>query len=437
MTQQGQSKSSKDGAIVEIPDSPPRRMDISQLYSPDKDALRAEVTSLREKLQFISAQSQNTLLSQNVEFRRVAAQYEEQARDINAAELAQQSAELTATFGSRMHQIESNIHAEANNALQTQHQTLGAEAELYIQQQQQQMIMVEQEEVKAYRAQVETLENAASYSYHKLHSDATEVVQTQQANLSTLWSELNEARHANSKHEEDKKQSQKALIVLQNENKALRDNVGHLRQVDKDATDAAREKADLVRQMEGLQAAMQNLQIKNKELKDQLTDGYTEQQDEDMDEDDYDADGEDDAAGEPLLQPPPQPHPEPRPALAQAQTTTDSSTVVYPLAHAVQHKEASSIVIDSLPRANTLKGWKMGVNRAVMAASGQPQPALAWITKAATSETLEGLEDDEGFDTLSVKLATSLLSLMKGALKQHIELKEEELMKEGKMLNGR
>ena len=96
MAQTNLAKSSKDGEVVEIPSTPPRRMDLSMSESPDKQALQAEITALKAKMNFVLSQSRTALSSQDVTFRRLAKAYEQEARDINASELAQRTAELEA-----------------------------------------------------------------------------------------------------------------------------------------------------------------------------------------------------------------------------------------------------------------------------------------------------------------------------------------------------
>ena len=96
MAQRSIAKSSQDGEVVEIPSTPPRRMDPSMSESPDKQALQAEIAALKEKLNFVLSQSKTALSSQDATFRRLAQAYEQEARDINASELAQRIAELEA-----------------------------------------------------------------------------------------------------------------------------------------------------------------------------------------------------------------------------------------------------------------------------------------------------------------------------------------------------
>ena len=104
--------------------------------SPDKQALQAEITALKAKMNFVLSQSRTALSSQDVTFRRLAKEYEQEARDINASELAQRTAQLEAEYASSMHYVEANIHAEANLALSNQQKAVVAQAELHIQSQQ-------------------------------------------------------------------------------------------------------------------------------------------------------------------------------------------------------------------------------------------------------------------------------------------------------------
>ena len=76
---------------LEAPDSPPQLMDMSNEYSPDKDQLREEMSILQQQLTAVTAenaQATTALAAQDSAFRRVAKQYETEARDINQVELA-------------------------------------------------------------------------------------------------------------------------------------------------------------------------------------------------------------------------------------------------------------------------------------------------------------------------------------------------------------
>ena len=111
--------------------------------SPDKQALQAEIAALKAKMNFVLSQSRTALSSQDATFRRLAKAYEQEARDINASELAQRTATLEAEYASSMRHVEANIHNEANLMLSNQHQAVVAQAELHIQSQQQHMLLLE------------------------------------------------------------------------------------------------------------------------------------------------------------------------------------------------------------------------------------------------------------------------------------------------------
>ena len=223
MAQTNLAKSSQDGEVVEIPSTPPRRMDLSMSESPDKQALQAEIAALKAKMNFVLNQSKTALDNQDMTFRRLAKAYEQEARDINASELAQRTATLEAEYASSMHHIEANIHNEANLMLSNQHQTVVTQAELHIQSQQQHMLLIEQEEAQAFRAQLQSLGHHASSKYDQLKTEATDAVQQQQGKLGALWSELNEARSANEQFENERKQHQQILKALEHHNQELRE----------------------------------------------------------------------------------------------------------------------------------------------------------------------------------------------------------------------
>ena len=58
--------------------------------------------------------------------------------------------------------------------------------------------------------------------------------------------------------------------------------------------------------------------------------------------------------------------------------------------------------------------WKMDYRKTISSSSGQPSKALEWILKQDTTKTVEELADDEGFETLSSKIAAGLSKILHG-----------------------
>ena len=481
---------SRDASIVEVPDSPPRKMDLAECRSPDKATLKDEVTKLREQLVFLSSHSQNVHESQRAGFQRTAREFESYARDVTQAEIAQNTAELEANFHSRMTETEKNIAVEMNVALEVQRTGVTSQAESYIHDQEDRLRQIQIEEISVMRARVLELEQNANIHYHSLHSEATTVVSQKDADISRLVDELQEAKRVIEHHQQASQQGQQGNAHLLKETATLRAQLSEQTKEltafqrivqERDATlqtwAAARQKDDehnqatqqhLQKQMEMMQDTMQQLQIANKHFQDQLQwyeqdAGEYDEADQQEEMDDEDEDDIPTTQEAPDVPPAPAPHAQPRgqpkpetPAAARpqqpeviqaaarptqpevipaaARPTTPEKVASQP--HA-QRKEADSISFSNIPKADATGHWKMTVRRKVAAASGCPNRAFAWLSMAEEATCIEDLEDDEEFDTLSVKIAAGLYENLRGDFKRQVETKEEELCKKHKMLNGR
>ena len=109
--------------------------------------------------------------------------------------------------------------------------------------------------------------------------------------------------------------------------------------------------------------------------------------------------------------------------------------------HAADHKEkikeAEEVVFDNLPHPRKFKNWKLHVKKKIMSASGVPKTIQKWIKKIDAATCIEDLLDDEGYETLSYKIAAGLIVACHGEFKRNIELMEAKLEKKGESLNGR
>ena len=413
----GSRKPATSAEIVEVPDSPPRtKMDLVEADTPDKATLKDEVFALREQLKFLSSHAHNVHASQREGFLRTAKEFETHARDVTTAEVAQNTAEMESNFQSRMMTVEKNIATEMNVVLETQQQSVQLQAEAYIETQRDTMRQIQQEEVSAYRTRVLGLEQEASAQYMTLHQEATAAVTQNQAERDRLWVELQEARHIIQNQQSTSQEAQQGNSYLMQENASLRNKINEqtttmkafeekiqdvLNRQAKEEKDHLKEKHELSKQLKMMQNFMQDLQLKNQQLE---KSNRQEQDDGQETEEEGDASSEEEAATSPKETPKPSQDASPQPKMdppkssevpPQGQSesnTTPANRRAQP--QGPQAKEADTIHFPKLPHAGNVRYWKMTVRRNVASASGQPQQAFAWLSKAENATSIEELEDD-------------------------------------------
>ena len=101
------------------------------------------------------------------------------------------------------------------------------------------------------------------------------------------------------------------------------------------------------------------------------------------------------------------------------------------------YKEADDVNFPSWPSQRQLRSFKMSARKNIAGASGRPEDAFKCWAKSEFAKSIEELEDDEGYDSLSAKAAIGLHKKCHGEFKRQIEIIEEELALQDKMLNGR
>ena len=101
-------------------------------------------------------------------------------------------------------------------------------------------------------------------------------------------------------------------------------------------------------------------------------------------------------------------------------------------------KEASSIRLNPFPTPSGYRVWKMRYRKVVASSSSDPDRALEWITKQEEAKSIAELARNEGFRTLSSKLAAALTSCFTGDFARKMQVQEEEYFQAtGKLLTGR
>ena len=101
-------------------------------------------------------------------------------------------------------------------------------------------------------------------------------------------------------------------------------------------------------------------------------------------------------------------------------------------------READECKFTHFPNQRQIRSWKLSAKKIVASCSGRPKEAFIWMAKAEFSNSTEELEDDEGFDLLSAKIATGLSKICHGEFQRQLDVLEEQKTLDGKgMLNGR
>ena len=88
-------------------------------------------------------------------------------------------------------------------------------------------------------------------------------------------------------------------------------------------------------------------------------------------------------------------------------------------------KEADECKFPDFPTQNTLRGWKIRVNKIIIGASGRPKEAFLWIVMVLSAVTCQELAEACGFDTLDAKIAVGLMAILRGEFKRRIDLMDE------------
>ena len=106
--------------------------------------------------------------------------------------------------------------------------------------------------------------------------------------------------------------------------------------------------------------------------------------------------------------------------------------------HESKAKEADKILIPKFPTPEKYRDWKIKVRDNIAAASAKPDEARSWVGKVyKDSQTIDALDDSEGFATLDAKLLASLTNCAEGDLGRQIATFKELRAREDKNVKGR
>jgi hypothetical protein len=100
-------------------------------------------------------------------------------------------------------------------------------------------------------------------------------------------------------------------------------------------------------------------------------------------------------------------------------------------------KEADSIKIEYLPSVPKFKFWRLQFKRTVASASSNPDKIFVWISQVESAKSWKELNNSGEFASLDAKLATALGNILTGELARQINVVEERLALQMKMIKGR
>ena len=97
-------------------------------------------------------------------------------------------------------------------------------------------------------------------------------------------------------------------------------------------------------------------------------------------------------------------------------------------------KEADKVLIPKFPTPEKYRDWKIKVRDNIAAASAKPDEARTWVGKVyRDSQTIDALDDSDGFATLDAKLLASLTNCAEGDLGRQIATFKELRAREDKI----
>jgi len=83
------------------------------------------------------------------------------------------------------------------------------------------------------------------------------------------------------------------------------------------------------------------------------------------------------------------------------------------------------------------RGWRLSFKKKVAGSSRFPQKAFAWISEVEKATSIDGLQDDDSFETLNAKVVAGLSAILHGELERLVNIMEEQMGLKGRMVNGR
>ena len=99
--------------------------------------------------------------------------------------------------------------------------------------------------------------------------------------------------------------------------------------------------------------------------------------------------------------------------------------------------ETTMCKFEGQPSVPQFRKWKTHFYKEVSGNSGRPDEAFTWIKQVEQAKSMDELYDCGEFRKLDSKVATGLGKILQGELGRQVQVKEEQIGAEGKLLRGR
>ena len=102
-------------------------------------------------------------------------------------------------------------------------------------------------------------------------------------------------------------------------------------------------------------------------------------------------------------------------------------------------KESETVKVEQTPSVINIRKWRSSLRKSVSAASAHPKEALQWILEVEETKNWQELSECPArFERLDVKLLNAPWKVIQGALKQKLQVLDEQLMTQRRvMITGR
>lgn len=102
----------------------------------------------------------------------------------------------------------------------------------------------------------------------------------------------------------------------------------------------------------------------------------------------------------------------------------------------IRPKESDELKFEDWPSFPDFDTWKQGKRRYLQSKSGRPKECQEYLERIDKATKIENLEDDGTFESYSSKIKTAAFKCFQREFKRRMEIKDLELRKEKRYLNG-
>ena len=100
-------------------------------------------------------------------------------------------------------------------------------------------------------------------------------------------------------------------------------------------------------------------------------------------------------------------------------------------------EKATAMTIEALHNITHFKKWKTAVKKQIAAATGQPQLGFKWACEIDDAKSWRDLSESCPFPVTDLNLATAINKIKGGAIRNKIDIADEECDRQNRMMMGR